>query len=104
MKTLNEIIYGLVARVFNKHKINTDTVTIDDFDLDRVYINNDEYTLRMWNIFEDGNVSYTLFKTVGNHGKPLGSGKARTSKKLVRLLQEDAERKYREYLKNQKDE
>ena len=97
LKNLNEIINDLVFRIFAKYKIDINTIEIDDFDLDRVYINNDEYTLRMWNIYRDGNVEYTLYKTVDNGGLSIGSGKIRSSKRLVELLQKDAEQKYLEY-------
>lgn len=99
MKNLNEIINDLVSRIFAKYKIDINTIKIDDFDLDRVYINNNEYVLRMWNIYRDGNVEYTLYKTVDNGSLSVGSGKTRSSKRLVELLQKDTEQKYFEYYK-----
>ena len=100
LKKLNEIVYDLVTHVFNKHKLDVDIIKIDGFDLDRVYINNDEYILRMWNISKEGEVEYTLYKTINNGALRLGAGKARSSKRLVQLLQEDAERAYIEYEKS----
>lgn len=99
MKTLDEIIYDLVERIFKKHRVNVYPIKIDDYDLDRVYINNDEYTLRMWNIYRDGVIEYTLFKSdfENNCGIDIARGRTRSSRRLVRLLQEDAERRYIEY-------
>lgn len=105
MQNLKDIVNTLVIKVFNKHtKLDINKISIDDFDLDRIYINNSEYILRMWNVFEDGNVEYTLYKTIKNSALNIGSGRIRASKQFVRLLQEDAEQKYLEYIKNNNKE
>ena len=57
--------------VLNRWNIKYDECIIEDFDLDRVYLNIDgwDYTIRTWNIYEDdydetkARVDYTLFKT-----------------------------------------
>ena len=105
LKELKDIVNDLVTKVFNKHtKLDINTISIDGFDLDRIYINNSEYILRMWNVSEDGNVEYTLYKTIKNSALNIGSGKTSASKRFVRLLQEDAEQKYLEYTKNNNKE
>ena len=88
MKSLNEIVNELVTHVFKVHKVDVETIQIDSFDLDRVYINNSEYILRMWNIYEDGTVEYTLYKIVNHASMFIGNGRTRSSRRLVRLLQE----------------
>lgn len=103
MKNLNEIINDLVAYVFSRHKVDVDTIKINDYDLDSVYINDDMYMLRMWNIYTDGKVEYSLYKIDGDDAMHIGTGIARTSKRFVRFLQEDAERKYLEYMKNNEE-
>ena len=106
MKNINEMIKDLVAYVFSKHKVDVDTIKIDDYDydLDSVYINNDTYMLSMWNIYTGGRVKYTLYKIIGDVIMPIGTGTARTSKHFARFLEEDAERKYIEYMKTQYNE
>lgn len=49
-------------------------ITIEDWDLDRIYITSDnqEYTIRMWNVRES-EVDWTLFKSVDN-GDGTGHG------------------------------
>ena len=37
-------------------------------------MDNQEYTIRMWNIYEDGEVEYTLYKRVENHGEDVDRG------------------------------
>lgn len=63
----NEYLESLVSRVLNRCEIRPDNpVIIDDWDLDRVYltIDDQDYTIRMWNIRETERmviIDWTLF-------------------------------------------
>lgn len=68
-------VTNLVKDVFENENIK-----IVDWDLDRIYLENDdyEYTIRMWDITEN-QIRWTLFKSVDNgdgtgHGEELKSG------------------------------
>ena len=62
---MNKEVIAFVEYVMCAAGIDNRTVTVLDFDLDRVYLAVDStennYTIRMWNIGEDG-IRYSLFK------------------------------------------
>lgn len=62
---MNKEVNAFVEYVMYAAGIDNRTVTVLDFDLDRVYLAVDSkennYTIRMWNIGEDG-IRYSLFK------------------------------------------
>ena len=62
---MNKEVSAFVEYVMRAAGIDNRTVTVLDFDLDRVYlaVNSTEnnYTIRMWNIDESG-IRYSLFK------------------------------------------
>lgn len=66
---INQVIKELACEVFSD-----DNFTIDDFDWDRVWItrNNEEYTIRTWDITES-EIDWTLFRMVDN-GDGTGHG------------------------------
>ena len=55
-------------------KYNYKELTQDD--PDRIYfsIGNDIYFIRLWNVFKDKIVDYSLFKAVDNHGEEIVEG------------------------------
>lgn len=63
---MNKEVSAFVEYVMRAAGIDNRTVTVLDFDLDRVYLAVDStennYTIRMWNIAEDG-IRYSLYKT-----------------------------------------
>jgi hypothetical protein len=69
-KTNAKFLNELVTKVLRKSIGINNEVIIDDWDLDRIYlkINNNEHTIRMWNIFNNGKnavkVQWTLFKII----------------------------------------
>ena len=62
---MNKEVIAFVEYVMCAAGIDNSTVTVLDFDLDRVYLAVDStennYTIRMWNIGEDG-ICYSLYK------------------------------------------
>ena len=75
----NEYLTLLTRRALNKAHKNWETCTINDFDLDRVYLDLDgrEYTIRMWNIQDCGNkvqTTYTLYIDMWNKEEGYGYG------------------------------
>ena len=64
--------------LYNANMENTGyIIDKENCDLDRLYftMDNQEYTIRMWNICAKcGKVDYTLYKTVDNHGETIGGG------------------------------
>ena len=50
----NILLIPFTENVLKRSNIKTETITIDDWDLDRIYlaIDGKEYTIRMWNIWE----------------------------------------------------
>lgn len=73
MEEENEIpepVINLAKDVFGE-----ETYKIVDWDMDRVYIekNNEEFTIRMWNVTKHS-IRWTLFKSVGNHGEEQKEG------------------------------
>ena len=62
---MNKEVIAFVEYVMCAAGIDNSTVTVLDFDLDRVYLAVDStennYTIRMWNIGEDG-IRYSLYK------------------------------------------
>ena len=63
--------------LYNANMENTGyTIKKEWCDLDHLIfiMDNQEYDIRMWNICSCGKVDYTLFKTVGDHGEPIGRG------------------------------
>jgi hypothetical protein len=84
-KTNAKFLNELVTKVLRKSIGINNEVIIDDWDLDRIYlkINNNEHTIRMWNIFNNGKnavkVQWTLFKIIddldgSSHGEELACG------------------------------
>jgi hypothetical protein len=76
-----ETVEKLVRQVLIE-KYKSSTITIDDFDLDRVYltIDGEEYTIRTWDIREKPHIvaiRWTLFKSVGDHSDELSSGESK---------------------------
>lgn len=72
---LPKAVVGLVDTVFNG-----ENVEVTDWDMDRIYIdkNNQEYTIRMWNV-TDKYVRWELFKMIddedgGGHGESIKEG------------------------------
>ena len=67
-----------------------DTLTILDYDWDRVYLKkgkesnsdaDDDFDIRTWNVYDTGeglnqmvHIEWTLFKRVGDHGVPIKEG------------------------------
>ena len=83
--TDNEYVEELVVDVLNRTKkskfLSADDVVIDDYDLDRVYLDIDdhEYTIRTWNISEDEEtgfivIEWTLYITVDDYEEKLKYG------------------------------
>lgn len=78
----NKLLVPLVTRVLKKCEIHpVESVTIEDWDLDRVYLNIDgqEYTIRMWNIRESEKTvmiewSLFLFKEGEDCGTRINGG------------------------------
>ena len=76
------MLVPLVTRVLKKCEIHpVESVTIEDWDLDRVYLNIDgqEYTIRMWNIRESEKTvmiewSLFLFKEGEDCGTRINGG------------------------------
>lgn len=66
---INQVIRDLANEVFSD-----DNFEIEDFDWRHVYIsrNNEEYTIRTWNITES-EIAWTLFKMI-DHGDGTGHG------------------------------
>ena len=50
----NILLIPFTENVLKRSNIKTETITIDDWDLDRIYLTIDgkEYTIRTWNIWE----------------------------------------------------
>lgn len=67
---INQVLRELAYEAFGD-----DNFTIDDFDWDRVWItrNNQEYTIRTWNITEN-DIEWTLFKMTSNGGERENAG------------------------------
>lgn len=86
-KTDNEVLEKLLKEVIEKTKEFefNEEITICDYDLDRVYLDNkksDDLTIRMWNItqFTKENkevvlsIEWTLFENIDNHGEEVSCG------------------------------
>ena len=65
----------LVSAVLKKAFGEAKDYSIEDADLDRVYFSMDgrEYTVRMWNIY-DNKIDWTLYKCVDDHGERITGG------------------------------
>ena len=76
---MNEYLTMLTRRALNKAHKNWETCTINDYDLDRIYLDLDghSYTIRMWNIEPWGDrvqTTYTLFLDMWDKEKGYGYG------------------------------
>jgi hypothetical protein len=76
---MNEYLTLLTRKALNKAHKNWETCTIDDYDLDRIYLDLDgtSYTIRMWNIEDFGNkvqTLYTLYLDMWNEEEHYGYG------------------------------
>lgn len=89
----NKLLEPLVTRVLKKSEIHPgEPVTIDDWDLDRVYltINGLEYIIRMWDIHESEKtvmIEWSLFfyKEGESHGTRIRGGDCKFRKeRLIR--------------------
>ena len=71
-KFLRRAIVKAALRDALKYKYNDE----EQYDPDRIFfsIGNDKYIIRLWDIFKDKIVDYTLYKDVGNHGEEIVSG------------------------------
>lgn len=68
MKRLNDGFYKLAEYVVNELHQETEKCNVLFFDLDRIiyFYDGIEYTIRMWNITQAGNVSFTVYKRTKN--------------------------------------
>ena len=79
-------VYNLTKNVLNKHIKEWTKCDIEDYDLDRIYLNidNEEYTIRTWNIISNSKntvkIEYTLFHCPRelDHGIRKGGGTVTT--------------------------
>jgi hypothetical protein len=71
---LPKAVIGLVGTIFDD-----ESVEVTDWDMDRIYVdkNDQEYTIRMWDV-TNTNVRWELFKIVpddtGSHGESVKEG------------------------------
>ena len=45
---------------------------------------NQPYTIRMWNMYENGDIDFTVYKTVGDHGESQISGYYKNMSERIR--------------------
>lgn len=60
-------VEAVITKASSNEKISiNDNIEISDFDYDRTYlnVNNQEWTIRMWNYLRNGKVQWTLFKDI----------------------------------------
>lgn len=62
--------------LINESGVKYKSFRLEDSDLDRIWLNIDgyEYLIRMWNIFENGNVDWSLFKSLEDHSEEVAKG------------------------------
>ena len=69
--------YKLTKYVMNAlAQKDNDSASIEYFDLDRIFYTCEgkEYTIRMWNIFQNGNVDFTVYEREGDSVKDIYKG------------------------------
>lgn len=73
-----DICVNFICSALKKADIENKGIIFDNVnsDLDRLYfiLGNEEYDIRMWNIGINGEVDYTLFRLVENHGEEVDKG------------------------------
>jgi hypothetical protein len=72
--TDTKILTKFVKSVIKKSNLSGD-FKIEEYDIDRIYLWSDgtEYTIRMWNYFQNGIVNWTLFRDIDD-GDGTGRG------------------------------
>ena len=62
--------------VINETGLNYKSLSLEDRDIDRIWLKIDgyEYLIRMWNIFENGNVDWSLFKSLEDNSEEVAKG------------------------------